>query len=50
MIAVSSRDPRVDPVGACLGMKSFRIRSIFNELGGKERIDVIPYSEDPEAM
>lgn len=45
-LMVSSRNPRVDPVGACVGMKGMRIRPIIDELQG-ERIDLIPYTEDP---
>ncbi len=44
-VAVFSRDSSVDPVGACIGMRASRIRSIIDELNG-EKIDVIPYSED----
>ncbi len=44
-VAVASTDPRVDPVGACVGMRGIRVRNITNELGG-ERIDIIPYDED----
>ena len=44
-VAVSSTDPRIDPVGACVGMRGNRVRNINNELGG-ERIDIIPYSSD----
>ena len=46
-IAVRSTDPRIDPVGACVGMRGMRVKNITNELGG-ERVDVINYSEDPE--
>lgn len=46
-IAVRSSDPRIDPVGACVGMRGMRVKNITNELGG-ERVDVINYSEDPE--
>lgn len=45
-IAVWSSDPRVDCVGACVGIRGSRIRGIHEELGG-ERIDVIPWDEDP---
>ena len=45
-IAVSSRDPDVDPVGACVGMKGSRVQSVVQELRG-EKIDIVPYSEDP---
>ena len=42
-IAVAARQPGVDPVGACVGMRGVRIQSIVNELGG-EKIDVIEWS------
>ncbi|MCS7203217.1 MAG: transcription termination factor NusA [Thermodesulfovibrio sp.] len=45
-IAVYSKNPAVDPVGACVGMKGTRVQGVVRELRG-ERIDVIPYSEDP---
>lgn len=44
-IAVSSREPGLDPVGACVGPKGSRVRMVVAELRG-ERIDVIPWSED----
>jgi N utilization substance protein A len=44
-IAVTSSDPRVDAVGACVGIKGSRIQSIVRELNN-ERIDVIEYSDD----
>ena len=44
-IAVASSDPRVDAVGACVGIGGARVKGITNELNG-ERIDVIPYDED----
>ena len=46
-IAVWSKDPNVDAVGACIGPKRARISAIVNELNG-EKIDIIPYSEKPE--
>ena len=46
-ISVSSRDDSVDPVGACVGMKGSRVQAVVNELGG-ERIDIVPWSPDPE--
>jgi len=46
-IAVATKDPRVDPVGALVGVKGARIRGIVEELGG-ERIDVVSYSENAE--
>ena len=45
-IAVSSREARLDPVGACVGPKGSRIRMVVSELKG-ERIDVIQWSDDP---
>jgi transcription termination/antitermination protein NusA len=39
-IAVKSNDPRLDPVGACVGMRGSRVQSVTNELAG-ERIDII---------
>lgn len=46
-IAVTSKDENVDAVGACIGPRKSRISSVVNELNG-EKIDVIPYSEEPE--
>lgn len=46
-IAVYSRDPNVDPIGACIGAKGIRKNSITHELGG-EKIDIIKYSDVPE--
>ncbi|RKY70563.1 MAG: transcription termination/antitermination protein NusA [Candidatus Latescibacterota bacterium] len=46
-IAVSSTDNRVDPVGACVGMKGTRVQSIVRELSN-ERIDIIPWDPEPE--
>ncbi len=45
-MAVSSKEPAVDPVGACVGPKGGRVRMVVNELRG-EKIDVVPWSEDP---
>jgi len=45
-IAVSSNDPKVDPVGACVGARGARVKSIVRELGG-EKIDIVKYSSDP---
>ncbi|MBI2503112.1 MAG: transcription termination factor NusA [Candidatus Latescibacteria bacterium] len=44
-IAVSSSDDRVDPVGACVGVKGSRVQAIVRELSG-ERIDIVPWSEE----
>lgn len=45
-VAVSSKDPKVDPVGACVGARGARVKSIVRELGG-EKIDIVKYSSDP---
>lgn len=45
-IAVSSNNPDVDAIGACIGPKGQRVNSIVDELGG-EKIDIIEYSDDP---
>ncbi len=45
-IAVRSNDPRIDPVGACVGMRGSRVQSVSNELAG-ERIDIILWDENP---
>ena len=46
-IAVRSRQPGLDPVGACVGQRGLRVQAISNELGG-ERVEVIQYDEDPQ--
>lgn len=48
-IAVSSTDPKVDPVGACVGARGARVKSIVRELGG-EKVDIIRYHADPYKM
>lgn len=48
-ICVVSHDDRVDPVGACVGMKGARVQNIVKELGG-ERIDIVPYSADMKIL
>lgn len=45
-IAVKSNDPRLDPVGACVGMRGSRVQSVSNELAG-ERIDIILWDDNP---
>ncbi|MCH4120495.1 MAG: transcription termination factor NusA [Atopobiaceae bacterium] len=45
-VAVSSLDDRLDPVGACVGPKGSRVRTVVSELRG-ERVDVIQWSDDP---
>jgi N utilization substance protein A len=48
-IAVTSSDPKVDPVGACVGARGARVKTIVRELGG-EKIDIIKYFSDPREM
>ncbi|PIR54572.1 transcription termination/antitermination protein NusA [Candidatus Peregrinibacteria bacterium CG10_big_fil_rev_8_21_14_0_10_42_8] len=45
-VAVSSKDPRIDPIGACVGQKGVRIQAVMDEING-ERVDMIEWSEDP---
>ena len=45
-IAVRSNDPRIDPVGACVGMRGSRVQAVSNELGG-ERVDIILWDDNP---
>lgn len=45
-IAVASRSPDVDPVGACVGIKGSRVQAVVQELRG-EKIDIVPFDEDP---
>lgn len=45
-VAVHARNPNIDPIGACVGMRGTRIQNIVNELAG-ERIDVIKWDPDP---
>jgi N utilization substance protein A len=46
-IAVRSRQPGLDPVGACVGQRGLRVQAIQNELGG-ERVEVVEYHDAPE--
>ena len=45
-IAVKANDPRIDPIGACVGMRGSRVQAVSNELGG-ERVDIILWDENP---
>jgi N utilization substance protein A len=45
-IAVRSNDPRLDPVGACVGMRGSRVQTVSNELAG-ERVDIILWDDNP---
>jgi len=44
-IAVRARDPRIDPIGACVGMRGSRVQAVSNELAG-ERVDIILWDEN----
>ncbi len=44
-VAVKSKDPQVDPVGACVGVRGSRVQNIIQELKG-ERIDIVPWDEE----
>ena len=48
-IAVKSKDARIDPVGACVGMRGSRVQAVVNELQG-EKIDIVNWSEDPAVV
>ena len=45
-IAVKAKDKRIDPVGACVGMRGSRVQSVSTELAG-ERIDIVPWDDNP---
>jgi N utilization substance protein A len=47
-LAVFSRDPKVDPVGACVGLRGQRVKNIVRELNN-EKVDIIPWSPDIKA-
>src|SRR5690554_5300541 len=48
-IAVKTNDRRIDPVGACVGMRGSRVQAVSNELGG-ERVDIILYDDNPAQL
>src|SRR5262249_12899809 len=48
-VAVFSRDPRVDCVGACVGVRGHRIKKVVERLGG-ERIDLFRWDDSPEEL
>ena len=48
-VAVRSKDPNVDPVGACIGPRRSRINNVLEEIG-TEKIDLIVYDEDPKVF
>jgi len=45
-ISVRSHDNKIDPVGACVGIRGSRVQSVSNEIGG-ERVDIIKWADDP---
>lgn len=48
-LAVRSQDPKIDPVGACVGVRGNRVKSIIQTLNN-EKIDILPFAEDPIQM
>jgi N utilization substance protein A len=48
-LALHSRDPHVDCIGKCVGIRGFRIKNIVDALGG-ERIDLIRWQDSPEQL
>jgi N utilization substance protein A len=48
-LALFSRDPRVDCVGVCVGVRGYRIKNVVDRLGG-ERIDLFRWHESPEQL
>lgn len=49
-IAVKTNDKRIDPVGACVGMRGARVQAVTNELGGNERIDIVLWDDNPAQL
>ncbi len=47
-IAVKTNDKRIDPVGACVGMRGARVQAVSTELGG-ERIDIVLWDDNPRS-
>lgn len=45
-LAVRAIEPRIDPIGACVGMRGSRVQSVSNELAG-ERVDIVQWEENP---
>jgi len=48
-IAVKTRDARIDPIGACVGMRGARVQAVSNELDG-ERIDIVQWDDNPAQL
>ncbi len=49
-IAVKTNDGRIDPVGACVGMRGSRVQAVSGELGGNERIDIVLWDDNPAQL
>lgn len=49
-IAVKTNDKRIDPVGACVGMRGARVQAVTNELGGTERVDIVLWDDNPAQL
>ena len=48
-IAVKTNDGRIDPVGACVGMRGARVQAVSNELNG-ERVDIVLWDDNPAQL
>jgi len=48
-ITVSSNDPKIDPIGSCVGQKGVRVQNVMDEIAG-ERIDVLVHTDDNEQL
>jgi len=48
-VAVAAREPGVDPVGACVGIRGMRVQNVVSELGG-EKVDIVAWNPDPGAL
>ncbi len=48
VLAVSSNDPRIDPIGTCVGLRGSRMKCVVQELGGGERLDLVRWGDSAE--
>ena len=48
-LAVYTKDPTIDPVGACVGMRGSRVQAVVGELQG-EKVDIVPWSDNPATL
>lgn len=46
-VAVFSDRAGIDPVGSCVGRQGVRVQAVISELGGREKVDIVPFSSDP---